>query len=1100
MKKKAFIGILAATVLAPSLALADTYEIYTYGNGNFLASIYNAMKMLIGSGEIATLAKFMLMLAFLMTLISSTIGQYLSSRGLVHGGGGHGTGAEGMLAMVKVAIYAVFVSYVLMIPRANVAIVDRQDPSQSQVVTDVPWANVVIAHLSSRIGDGVGRMLEDVIVPVDAVKFRNGGMALGAKYLNQVIEIQPPGAPEDYVVGAGNVPISTVLNEYFERCVLPEFVTLPGSGSPNAQGLRTLMTGKNLLTEIPAIGYPFTDPNTFLNAQFTTDPLSCSTAPGAILQQWDTVFNGWVKQYNYEALGNNPNDPGYLSTVRQIFERYFPNSTNGFKTDMMQLAVLNSLRSSMLAYDAKYNSGALAHDLSLKKAGGGWIEGAAMFNEMVHTIRNLLEVFVYGMSIFLPVFVALAGLPALIMFIKVNFFLQMWVPGYVILNAFADHQFAKVINDALYNTELQPYTAGMSFHNVENIREHANLILGYIGAFAWSIPTLAWGLLKGGDFAVSSAIQIASGGSGAQHTAQQTGAEVRGAGNVSIGNQNMGGGSFMASNTLTSQASMLDGTARSTKWQNLMTAGIGATAVGGAMALGTRRDIEQQGTFERIAGERGTTVEGLQDALTTMDTGQKAKFVQDWAEKTGKPLNEAAGDIAGYLGDKSYTELRGFQGIQDQAGGAHPLGDIQEAFGRLDSVTRMSVLGAMKDAGLTLEEYGSGKGYMEAVGTIAAASLIKGGALSKDEILGMKKAGLLTEAGRAQASEKLADMFGDPSKSREENVKGFQRQLSTWEGMNEYTKFNELQKFADAKHIDLKELMQMSKRNDSVEVDAQEAKKLGLPQTGHYDLFWDKNQGYVFRDEKSGRTFNHGVFGRFGTDIQRMDVNKSVYDHMNVQKAGGTEVTLATLDGVKTGHMVYDKELKQPIFVAGQERYGIDKSVVRYQQEQKDSDGKISTPAGYVLESVTTDPQTGKIVTGKTSSIHVSEGQVSFGGHDFKATVFSDTKTGKQLAVDGDSGRYWTRTYNQDSWTVHRDMQVSGEVFSSVVTKHFGDEAGQYVSDFMTGTKELAGTLGSIGIKRGDNAPGKGKVSGKTKEAAQSPRPTLYDAYGRQVK
>jgi hypothetical protein len=57
------------------------------------------------------------------------------------------------------------------------------------------------------------------------------------------------------------------------------------------------------------------------------------------------------------------------------------------------------------------------------------------------------------------------------------------------------------------------------------------------------------------------------------------------------------------------------------------------------------------------------------------------------------------------------------------------------------------------------------------------------------------------------------------------------------------------------------------------------------------------------------------------------------------------------------------------------------------------------------------------------------------------------------------------KTYNQDSWTVHRDMKVSGEVFSSVVTKHFGDEAGQYVSDFVTGIKEAGGVFRELGIK-----------------------------------
>ena len=190
--------------------------------------------------------------------------------------------------------------------------------------------------------------------------------------------------------------------------------------------------------------------------------------------------------------------------------------------------------------------------------------------------------------------------------------------------------------------------------------------------------------------------------------------------------------------------------------------------------------------------------------------------------------------------------------------------------------------------------------------------------------------------------------------------------------------------------------------------------------------------------------------------------------------------------------MAYDPDLKQAIFISGNERYGIEKSIVRYQPEQRSADGKVTTPAGYVLESVTTDPRTKQVVAGKSTSIHIAEGQVDFGGESFKATVFTDTKKGKQLAVEGETGRYWTKTYNQDSWTVHRDMKVSGEVFSSVVTKHFGDEAGQYVSDFIQGTQELGGMVTRLRSVKGTETQSSAKRPEETK-------PTLYDGHGRRL-
>ena len=192
--------------------------------------------------------------------------------------------------------------------------------------------------------------------------------------------------------------------------------------------------------------------------------------------------------------------------------------------------------------------------------------------------------------------------------------------------------------------------------------------------------------------------------------------------------------------------------------------------------------------------------------------------------------------------------------------------------------------------------------------------------------------------------------------------------------------------------------------------------------------------------------------------------------------------------------MAYDPDLKQAIFVAGNERYGIEKSMVRYEPEQRSADGKVTTPAGYVLENVTIEPRTKQVVAGKSTSIHVAEGQVDFGGKSFRATVFTDTKTGKQLAVEGETGRYWTKTYNQDSWTVHRDMKVSGEVFSSVVTKHFGDEAGQYVSDFVTGMREAGGIADRF--MRKTSMPS--KASGNPNPSSAPKRQTgLVDQHGR---
>lgn len=285
-----------------------------------------------------------------------------------------------------------------------------------------------------------------------------------------------------------------------------------------------------------------------------------------------------------------------------------------------------------------------------------------------------------------------------------------------------------------------------------------------------------------------------------------------------------------------------------------------------------------------------------------------------------------------------------------------------------------------------------------------------------------------------------------------------------------------------------------------------ELRKLSLEGKSAYverSMSVDEKEGYIKirsggdAESRDFRLSERG-FEDVTKEMTRVETGASKVHH-DVDKTEifrGTEATIVTPSGVRSGFMAYDQDLKQAIFVAGNERYGIEKNIVRYQPEQRSDDGKVITPAGYVLESVMADPRTRQVVTGKSSSIHITEGQVDFGGRSYRTTVFTDTKTGKQLAVEGESGRYWTKTYNQDSWTVHRDMKVSGEVFSSVVTKHFGDEAGQYVSDFVTGIKEARGVFRALGIKGN-------KTQNTSKTPQQLPKahkPMLYDAHGREIR
>ncbi len=227
-----------------------------------------------------------------------------------------------------------------------------------------------------------------------------------------------------------------------------------------------------------------------------------------------------------------------------------------------------------------------------------------------------------------------------------------------------------------------------------------------------------------------------------------------------------------------------------------------------------------------------------------------------------------------------------------------------------------------------------------------------------------------------------------------------------------------------------------------------------------------KNDLYDVGSYEGGIRKSEGIRVESGDKRINYDVDKT-------EIFKGTQATIVTPNGVKSGYMAYDADLRQSIFVAGSERYGIDRDVIHYREAQditvKGSRGQDVTmhlPAGYVYEDVKVDPKSGAVVTGKSTSIHTTQGEVTFAGETYNAAIFTDMRTGRELAVDAKSGRFWTKTYNQDSWTVHRDITVRGEVFGSVVTKWFGKDAGKYVSDFISGIGE-AGRVADLHTRRG---------------------------------
>jgi len=505
-------------------------DIYTYGSGEFISGVLEAVKSLTSGGVILGLLKVMLVTTLLYGLVSMTLS--FGGRGIEEFGAPGLVETFPILSIIRTGFYAAVAVYFLLNPyvTTDVVVEDKYDPSQSKVVTSVPMGIAFVGHATSVVGDKMGEVIEELITPVEAVRFRTGGgVAIGPKYLNNLFDIMPPGAPAEYG-STGNIPTRGVVESWFSKCIYYQLGNIQGE-SPRAEGLTAFASSDFLLTEPKLQQPPFIDPNTPLGVQYYGYPAAnettCNNATAQIIAAWynPAVFNKWVERFSARLFGTKEDDPTVLPRVYDLVDRYFPNSFLGTQDKLVQLATLNAAYAAYVKFAAEYSDTGAA-ELAKKKQGGAWLEMARVGTKSLLVMRQIAEACLYLFGAFLPVFMAVKGFSALFKYIKFAFWLQLWIPIFAIFNAISDYNLAKAI-DSVSACTGGSCTLALNFETIDKLRTETSQILGYIGLMSMSVPGLAWGLMAGAERLggmASSAIQSHQAGSvGGKAAMERTG-------------------------------------------------------------------------------------------------------------------------------------------------------------------------------------------------------------------------------------------------------------------------------------------------------------------------------------------------------------------------------------------------------------------------------------------------------------------------------------------------------------------------------------------------------------------------------------------------
>ena len=124
--------------------MAMAFEVYAYWNTDELAATFNAIAAITNSGDFLGLLRTLILIGVLSIAIT-----VLAGRGHLE---------ELWKWFFMVAIF----QFMMMVPKADVIIVDRTGTAPTQTVGNVPLGLASFAHVTSKIGDWLTTGFETV--------------------------------------------------------------------------------------------------------------------------------------------------------------------------------------------------------------------------------------------------------------------------------------------------------------------------------------------------------------------------------------------------------------------------------------------------------------------------------------------------------------------------------------------------------------------------------------------------------------------------------------------------------------------------------------------------------------------------------------------------------------------------------------------------------------------------------------------------------------------------------------------------------------------------------------------------------------------------
>ncbi len=477
-----------------------SWDISTYGGGDVLLHLFSGLVALLGDNNFLVLLK----LTSLITVLWVIIEALFMKRPL----------------SIQPFLVVILVFYILFIPRVNVIITDRIDPSNSGVVANVPIGLGFTASMASTTGDWMSRAFETVFTLPNELQYSTNGLLFGSNLLRAASQFE-----------ITDSRLAANVSEFMQQCVFYDILTgfYTWGDIVNEPDLWGMLQS----TANPARSFQYQD------TSGSKSILTCPAGAALLNTDWGNEMTQAQAVYGGRMFPGDPLAQAKFMAALPVSYAYMSNISTTAADSIRQNMMANVVKRSLTRFAARADAGAAAQDLALAQAEAQRRTSYSVLGELagetLPLLRNVFEVLIYGMF---PFFLILMFTPAagkaLMFYLKSLFWLQLWAPLYALLNlimvSYSANTGTAVATLATGGQELTlATTTALGAVNAD--------IASIASYMAWMIPLISWGVVNAG--AGMSMSMLASGlGAITQQAGARAAADVS-HGNVSMGNIGM---------------------------------------------------------------------------------------------------------------------------------------------------------------------------------------------------------------------------------------------------------------------------------------------------------------------------------------------------------------------------------------------------------------------------------------------------------------------------------------------------------------------------------------------------------------------------------